>query len=109
MYGRWFQFPIQTEHKESHWQQDRSMGRVDVNHVRLLLLQCSSQSTKETQQSVITIKQGNTRWRRNPPGRFKISTDRNIALVHHWQTMLVILAIGWFYGQYDMKNAQTAI
>src|SRR5687767_13917191 len=105
MYGGGFKFPIQTEQNKSNWQQDPGMGRVDVNHVRLFLLQSSPERPKETHQSVITIKQGNPWRRRNAPDRFKIGTNRDIALVHHWQTMLIVLAVGGFYSQYDMKNA----
>jgi len=51
---------------------------------------------------VITIKQGYCTWRRNI--RFKKGTDRDIALIHQWQTMFIVLTIGRFQYKDNVQN-----
>jgi hypothetical protein len=100
MYGRGYEFLIHAKHKKSYQQQDPSVGSMNVNDVILSLRQGSSHSAEETHYSVITIEQGYCLWRRDI--RFKKSADRDIALVHQWQTMLVVLTIGRFQYKYDV-------
>jgi hypothetical protein len=76
---------------------------MNMDNIVLSLRKGCSQYTKEAFQGIIAVEQGYLIWRRNI--RFEIGTNGDIALVHQWQTMLVILTISRLLCQYDMQNA----